>query len=220
MPMPPDVYADHLRRRQQAPRPDPLHPVPRRAPAGATSELARELLDEAADRGLESGEILLVSEEATLADLEEAAAAVAPAGEAPAVPDDPVVAVLAAPRLLSPRVWEIMGWQPPLAEHLRLLEAALLEGRCLPQTLVVGHVETFVERVEHVMRLRHLAGNAAAAGGRIVLDVRQVVPAELPPASPMLTRVLEGARPADEATDLRHARAVARLALGAGVVLD
>lgn len=220
MPMPPDVFAQHLRRRRLTPRPDPLHPVPPREPAAETSDLARELLAEAAERPLESGEILLVSEEATLADLEAAAATVAPATAAAPVPADPVLALLAAPRLLSPRVWEVMGWQPPLAEHLRLLEATLLEGGAVPQTFLVGHVETFVERVEHVMRLRHLVQAAAEAGSTLTVAVRQATDQELPAATPLLSRVVAGARPEDAGADRRHARAVASLALGSGVVLD
>lgn len=219
MPMPPDVFAAHARRRGLVPRPDPLHPVPSREPAGETTPLARELLGEAAERPLESGEILLVSEETTLTDLETAAATVAPAGAQPAVPADPVLAVLAAPRLLSPRIWEVMGWQPPLAEHLRLLETALLAGGTLPQTLLIGHVETLVERVEHLVRLRDLVAAAAGGDRSIVLEIRQATADELPTATPLLSRILAGARPSEADVDRRHAAAVARLALGSGVVL-
>jgi hypothetical protein len=80
-------------------------------------------------------------------------------------------------------------------------------------------VETFVERVEHLVRLRDLARSAAGAGGTLTLTVRQAGPEELPPATPLLERVLADARPGAGDVDRRHARAVAVLALGDGVVL-
>ena len=219
-PMPPDRFAELVARRGAASRPDPLVSVPVREPATETSELAAELLSEAAGRSLESGELLLVSEEATLDDLEAAAAGIAFASELPGDSTaDPVVAALFAPRLLSHRVWEALRWQPPLAEHLRLLEAAVLAGRVLPQIMLVGHLETFPERVEHLTRLRHLVETARAGGGGVVLAVRPAESDDLPPATPQLERILAGARPRDRATDRRHALALARLALGPEAVL-
>ena len=219
-PMPPDRFAELVARRGAAARPEPLVPVPVREPATETSELATELLGEAAGRSLESGELLLVSEEATLDDLEAAAAGIAFASELPGVSAaDPVLAALSAPRLLSHRVWEALSWQPPLAEHLRLLEAALLTGQVLPQIMLVGHVETFPERVEHLTRLRHLVETARAVGGGVVLAVRLAESDDLPPATPQLERILAGARPRDHTTDRRHAVALARLTLGPGSTL-
>jgi 2-iminoacetate synthase ThiH len=125
---------------------------------------------------------------------------------------------LNAPRLLSPRIWEALAWSPPLAEHLRLLEAALLTGATVGVTMFVGHLETFPERVEHLMRLRDLSRRAADNGGRLVLVVEQADPATLPATDPRLPDVVAAARPSRADTDTRHAMAVARLALGAGVV--
>ena len=219
-PMPPDRFAELMARRGAALRPDPLVSVPAREPAAETGELAAELLREAADRPLESGELLLVSEEATLDDLEVAAAGIVSASALPGTAaGDPVLTALAAPRLLSHRVWEALLWQPPLAEHLRLLEAALLAGKVVPQIMLVGHVETLPERVEHLARLRNLVETARAAGGGVVLAVRLAERSDLPPATPQLERILAGARPADSGTDRRHALALARLALRPGSVL-
>jgi hypothetical protein len=220
LPMPPDRYAELVARRRAVSPPDPLVTVPRREPATATSELAAELLTEAAGRSLESGELLLVSEEATLADLERAADTVELVPALPAMPDgDALLAVLATPRLLNPRVWEALGWQPPLAEHLRLLEAALLGGQVVPQTMLVGHVETFPERVEHLVRLRHLHEAARDARGGVVVAIAVAGPEQLPAVTPRLERILDAARPAAPDTDQRHALALARLALGGGVVV-
>ena len=219
-PMPPDRFAELVARRSADPRPDPLVSVPVREPATDTSDLAAELLGEAAGRPLESGELLLVSEEATLDDLEAAVAGIASASEMPGISvDDPVLAALTAPRLLSHRIWEALLWQPPLAEHARLLEAAMLAGKVVPQVMLVGHVETFPERVEHLMRLRNLAENAGAVGGGVVLQVRLAEPGDLPPVTPQLERILADARPVDPDTDRRHALALARLTLGPLVVL-
>jgi hypothetical protein len=220
LPMPPDRYAELVARRRAVSPPDPLVTVPPREPADTTSDLAAELLTESESRNLESGELLLVSEEATLADLERAADAVGPAPALPAVPDgDALLAVLATPRLLNPRVWEALGWQPPLAEHLRLLEAALLGGQVLPQTMLVGHVETFPERVEHLVRLRHLHEASRDAGGGVIVAVEVAGSDRLPAVTPRLERILAAARPAAPDTDRRHALALARLALGDGVVV-
>lgn len=215
MPMPPDRYQELVRARQQQPRPDPLLAVERRDPPTATSPLAAEILTEAASRELQSGELLLLSEEATVADLEQAAVALETSGEQPAVPDDPLLAALVQARLLAARVDEIFGWQPPLAEHMKLLEAALQSGLEVPQTMLVGHVETWPERIEHLMRLRDLA---ATRQGRILLTIRLATDAELPAGDPRVAKVAEAARPADPELDRRHTHAMARLALGPGRV--
>jgi len=219
-PMPPDRLAKLVARRGAVPRLDPLVSVPVREPATDTSDLAAEILGEAAGRPLESGELLLVSEEATLDDLEAAVVGIASASELPAISvDDPVLATLTPPRLLSHRIWEALLWQPPLAEHVRLLEASLLVGNVVPQVMLVGHMETFPERVEHLTRLRHLVETAGAAGGGVVVKVRLAEPDDLPPATPQLARILAGARPGDPDIDRRHALALARLTLGPGSVL-
>ncbi len=228
MPMPPDRYAELLRQKRQAPGPDPLQPVPSREPIAATTELARRLLAEASARVLESGELLLVSEEAALGDLEAAAARIRPADRLPEPPDEaPLRDLLGAGRLLCPRIWDIFGWQPPLAEHLRLMADLLRGGSVLPQVMLVGHLETFPERVEHLLRLRALA--AEAPPGAVVVAVRLATPADLAaagcgdpsPRAAKLAAILRGARPRVPATDRRHALAVARLALGpAAVVAD
>ena len=85
--------------------------------------------------------------------------------------------------------------------------------------MLVGHVETFPERVEHLMRLRNLVVTARVVGGGVGLQVRLVEPGDLPPMTPQLERVLAGARPVDPDTDRRHALALARLTLGPGSVL-
>jgi len=219
LPMPPDRLGALLARRAAAPRPDPLHPVPSREPATATGDLARILLAEAAQRRLASGELLLVSEEATLADLEAAAARVAPAVAAACAPPgaEPALAALAAPRLWCARVWSVFDWQPPLAEHLRLAAAALSGGMVLEQTMLVGHVETWPERIEHLMRLRDLVDDLGGRGGRPVRSLRLADPADLPRAAPRRS-IAAAARPAVADHDRRHALAVARLALGPGIV--
>lgn len=223
--MPLERYQELMaRRRATASRPEPLQPVPRRDPAETTTPLAAELLAEAPVRRLESGELLLVSEEATLADLEQTAAAVTAAVTMPAVPaDEPLLATLTEPRLLCPRAWEIFGWQPALAEHLRLLEGALRGGMVLPQTMLIGHVETYPERVEHLSRLRQLARACADHDGAIVLAVRAATSADLDNSAiterqARFKEILDAARPTRPDHDLRHALAVARLALGPGLV--
>jgi len=218
MPMPPDRFADLVRQRGELPVPDPLVPVPRREPATSTDSLAAELLAESADRQLESGELLLVSEEATLDDLEKAAAAIAPADPVESALPAEFPPFLIAPCLLSPRVWQALEWQPPLAEHSRLLEAALLTGSVVPQTMLVGHLETFPERVEHLLRLREMLDQARPAGGTIVLTVALADVAELPSAGGRMESIIEQARPSTPDHDRRHAVAMARLALGPNVV--
>jgi hypothetical protein len=225
LPMPLERYQELVaRRRAAAPRPEPLQPVPRRDPAASTTALAGELLGEAASRRLESGELLLISEEATLADLEQAAASVAPAAALPALPDsEPLLATLAAPRLLCPRLWEIFDWQPALAEHLRLLEGGLKAGMILPQAMLVGHVETFPERVEHLSRLRQLAHAGTEQGGAVVMAIHVATAADLAAAvaterAAQFTDILAAARPTQPDHDRRHALAIARLALGPGTV--
>ncbi|MBD3221232.1 hypothetical protein GF314_08305 [bacterium] len=217
MPMPPDRFQQLKRAQERKPRPDPLHAVDRRDPAVETSPLAAELLAEAASHPLESGELLVLSEEAALPDLEAAASGIE---TTEAVPDrgadEPALAAIARPRLLAARVDEIIGWEPPLAEHLRLLEAALQSGLEVAQTMLVGHVETFPERVEHLMRLRHMLEPGA---GRLVLTIRLSGDRELPPRDPRIGRVAAAARPADPDLEVRHARAIARLALGPGIVV-
>ena len=218
-PMPPERFDELLRERAGRPAPPALHPVPRREPAAVTDPLAAELLAEAAERPLESGELLLVSEDAVLADLEAAAASMATAGALPDPAGDAALTALAAPRLLSPRLFDVFGWTPPLVEHLRMLEAALRGGMTVTQTMLVGHVETFPERVEHLMRLRSLLEIAAGTGGGIVLRGELAGPATLPDDGPQMATILADARPSVPDTDVRHARAVARLALGPGVVV-
>jgi hypothetical protein len=223
MPMPPDRYQELVRERARAPRPDPLAPVPRRDPAATTSPLAAELLAEAGQRRLESGELLLVSEEAGLVDLEAAAGRVPPAPPRPAAgePAEPaaetMLALLAEPRLFSPRVDAAMGWQPPLAELLRLLGATLQAGHDVRQTMLVGHVETFPERVEHLMRLRHLLEEGR---GRLALTVAGCDLDTLPDDEPRMREIVRAARPADPSLEVRHARAVAALALGREALAD
>lgn len=232
MPMPLERYQELVQRREAGlTRPDPLQTVPRRNPATSTSPLAAELLAEAATRPLESGELLLVSEEATLLDLERAAEKVPLALAAPGVPDDePMLAELVEPRLLSPRLWEAFGWQPGLAEHLKRLEAVLRAGVVLPQVMLVGHLETFPERVEHLARLRQLARSCAQAHGGVVLTMALAGPEHLAAAAAgrddakgadradRVAALVREAQPARPEVDLRHALAVARLALEPGQV--
>jgi hypothetical protein len=222
MPMPADRYAELVQRRERQAARDPLQPVPSRQGVAATSALAAELLGEAAQRPLESGELLLVSEEATVADLEAAAATIAAADGWPEPdPDEPLLADLAAPRLLCPRVFEIANWQPSLAQHLKMVHGALRAGQDVGQTMLVGHVETLPERVEHLGRLKELRDAAARTGqggGRLVVAVRLAGDADLPGGTAAGAIVAE-ARPCDPRDDLRHAVAIARLALGDGGVL-
>jgi len=216
MPMPPDRFQQLIRARELAPPPDPLIAVEPRLPATETTPLATELLGEAGDRPLESGELLLLCEEATLADLEAAAGGARPAADPPDSPaDDPVMAALAAPRLYSSRLDQIMAWQPPLAEILRLLEAALQTDQTVTTAMLVGHVETYPERVEHLMRLRHLVDQGR---GRVVLRVELAQLDGLPSRDRRVRRVAEAARPTDAGLERRHALALARLALGPDAV--
>jgi hypothetical protein len=208
MPMPRDRYLALLARRPALAPWDRFQAVPDREQAPVTSELAAQLLAEAAGRELESGELLLVSEEATLADLEAAAAGIEVASQLPAVPDgDPLFGTLAAPRLLGPRLWQLFDWQPDLEQHLRLLAGALRAGLAVPQQMLIGHLETFPERVEHLVRLRHVLRAGRQTGGRVVIAVRQAGPDDL-------ASINDGAVPATTDSDRRHAVAVARLALG------
>ncbi len=217
MPMPPDRFQQLKRARELEPRPDPLHAVERRDPAAETSRLAAELLAEVTSRRLESGELLVLSEEATLPDLEAAGGGIGTIETLPdRVADEPALTALAQPRLLAARVDEIIGWQPPLAEYLRLLEAALRSGMEVAQTMLVGHVETFPERVEHLMRLRHMLEPGA---GRLALAIRLGGAQELPSRDRRIGRVAAAARPADAELEVRHSRALARLALGPGIVV-
>lgn len=216
MPMPPERFGELVQQRREAGAPDPLPPVHPREPAALTSPLAAELLAEAADRPLESGELLLVSEEATLADLEAAAAAVPSPPTAP-VEDpeagDPMAALLAEPRLLSQRVWDAMAWRPDLPEYLQMLDAALRGGQAPRLSMLVGHVEDWPERVEHCLRLRALltaAGPAVPPAVAVVEDD----PAAWNARGERFAAVAEAARPRGADTDRRHARALARLAVG------
>ena len=218
-PMPPERFGELLRQRAGRPAPPALYPVPRREPAAVTDPFAREMLDEAADRALESGELLLVSEDATLADLEAAAVRVAPAADAPAVADDAMLAALGSPCLMSPRLFAVFGWQPPLAERSLMLAAALRAGATVTVAMLVGHIETYPERVEHLMRLRRLREEAGPNGGALVLSVVEAAPQDLPTGDARLPEILASARPTDPDTDRRHAIALARLALGPGVVV-
>lgn len=220
MPMPPDRFAELARLHDRQPRPEALQTVPSREPAKATSDLAAELLSEAAERPLQSGELLLVSEEATLTDLEAVALHEGHGTPTPvaATAAEPLLAALAVPRLLNPRVWEVFGWQPPLAEHMRLLEAALLGGAVVSQVMLVGHVETFPERVEHLMWLRHLVDATAAAGGGCEFSVREVDQDELECLGDRGAGIVRAARPAASDVDRRHALAIARLALGSIII--
>jgi hypothetical protein len=227
MPMPRERFQELVERRQAGARPDPLLPVPAREPATVTSDLAAVLLAEAASRPLESGELLLVSEEAALVDLETAAARVSLAPAAPGLPaDDPVVAELVEPRLLNPRIWEAFAWRPGLAEYLRRLEAVVRAGIVLPQTMLIGHLETFPERVEHLARLRQLATAGGHLSGGVVLSILQAGPAQLADLGQdqdagtrgRIEAILAGAKPSGADVDRRHALAIARLALGPGAV--
>ncbi|MEZ4389345.1 MAG: hypothetical protein R3D98_17505 [Candidatus Krumholzibacteriia bacterium] len=139
-----------------------------------------------------------------------------PSGCAALADADPVLAMVTVPRLLSPRVEQLMGWQPPLAEVMRLLAAALQAGLTLPLSMLVGHVETFPERVEHLMRLRDLR---QAGRGAVVLEVVLAVDGDLPRRDGRLLRVAQAARPAEPALERRHARALAALTLGHDTVL-
>lgn len=223
-PMPPDRFAELARRREAKPAPSPLQPVPSREPAARTTVLAGDLLQEAAGRTLEAGELLLVSEEASLADLEAAAARVGAAANWPEeghAEEDPVLAELQAPRLLCPRIFAITGWRPPLSEHLKMLAAALAGGQSIALVMLVGHVETLPERVEHLTRVRDLLGSrsgAQNAGGDLVMRIELAADGSLPGASASAREISEEARPDTVEDDRRHALAIARLALGDGVV--
>jgi len=228
MPMPPDRYAELRRRQQEQPAPSPLQAVPLRESPARSSALAAELLAESAHRRLEAGELLLVSEEASLADLEAAAAPIVPAASLPAAAaDEPLLADLAAPRLLCPRLYEIAGWSPPLPEHLKLLHGALRAGQVVGQTMLVGHVETWPERVEHLGRLREVVARAGQAGGAgagsLIVAVAEADLAALPVADPGLAAeaatVAAAGRPPGLQIDRRHALAICRLALGPGAVV-
>jgi hypothetical protein len=225
--MPPDRFAELQRRREQKPAPDALQPVPSREPVTRSGDLAQELLAEAGERQLESGELLLVSEEASLADLETAAERIAPAVELPLPTEEdlagePLLASLDAPRLFSSRIYAISGWEPPLGQHLKLLAGALKSGREVGQVMLVGHVETLPERVEHLGRLRELLDWAAGipdCSGKLVLAVRQAEDGDLASGDPgAVASVAAAARPSRPDVDRRHAVAVARLALGPNMV--
>ena len=146
-------------------------------------------------------------------------ARVAPAAVVPAAADDAMLAALGSPCLLSPRLFAFFGWQPPLAERSRMLDAALRAGATVNVAMLVGHIETYPERVEHLMRLRRLCEDAGTTGGRLVMSVVEASPQDLPTGDDRLPEILAAARPVDPDTDRRHALALARLALGPGVVV-
>lgn len=222
MPMPPERFAELLRQRRERPPGELWHHVPSREPAAESSNLAAELLEEARLRSLESGELLLVSEEASLVDLEAAAAAIPTASAMPSTVDaDPMTISLAEPRLLCPRMFALAGWVPSLSEHLRMLEGALRGGLAVGQAMLVGHVETLPERVEHLVRLRELRDGAQATGlgGMLMVAVHLAALERMPGTSEMALAAAAAACPADPETDRRHAQAIARLALGPGAVV-
>ena len=215
-PMPPERFHQLVQARSLEPRPDLLMDVDPREISDETSPLAAELLGEAAARPLESGELLLICEETTLADLEAAAAVVTLAAPLADPDEEPALAALAAPRLFSPRLDDLMDWRPALAEVLRLLEGALQAGAAVPLTMLVGHVETYPEWVEHLMRVRHLRDNGR---GRVGLTVSLASDDDLTVPDERVVGVARAARPTDVDLMRRHAQALAVLALGSDSVV-
>ena len=221
LPMPEDQFT-RLRDRRIAGLPSRLLlPVPCREPAAQTDELAALFLAESAQRRLESGEILLLSEEATLDDLETAAAAVTHrrvsrddgATDEPRPEDGSPLSILGQPVLMSSRIWSLMDWRPELAEFSTLLVGALRSGQPLSTVMLVGHVETFPERVEHLTRLRELVDQAGGADNLSVI-VAAWHAASGDAVGDDFVAIADAAAPSNPQMDVRHARALANIVLG------
>lgn len=233
IPMPEDRYRDLIARREarEATAGAEVLPPDRAAPPAESSAFARELLAEAAGRPLESGELLVLFEEASLADLRAAtgeiprraprpvvtAAPAGAAGHAPLatpgladLPPDVADPLAAGAWLLSDRVRRLLGLEASAAAWLRAAHAAMAGGLLVAADMVIGHVETWPERVEHLARLR---GLHERDGGLAELGVRWCAgPRELPSEPPELRQLVPW--PTElQAPDLARTLALARLTL-------
>ncbi len=227
LPMPPDRFHELLARREdetsgEGPR---VFPPDRLAPPPTSSAFARTLLDELRTRLPESGELLVLFEEAALADLEAAAGPVPrrPAGPAVATPGDlplpPALREIVAGEtwLLSDRARSLLGLTPGTTAWLKAAHDLTRGGVTLGVTLVIGHLEVYPERVELLTHVREL--HARTRGVREVAvracrgedDLPSPLPEALRDTVPWPAALLE--------PDLARTAAIARLALPAEIAV-
>jgi len=224
--MPPERWREQIAKRarvEAAATPD-LRGPDRDAPPPVSTCFARNLLAESSGRTLEAGELLILFEEASLADLTTAAGAIPERVMLPVVdpPQDvelpPSLADILLPGawLLSDRLRRLTGRTTTAGVWLRAAAAAAEGGLPVAADMVIGHLETFPERLEHVGRLRELHERTAglrALGLRVCRD-----PAEMGDA-PEALKALVPAPPGFLAVDLARTAAIARLGLPAGVIV-
>lgn len=220
VPMEPERFRELVARRERleaAAEPD-ARPPDRALPPEESTAFARSLLAEASSRTLEAGELLVLFEEAALADLTAATGEIA-AGPAVRVVEPPQGVVLPPSLLailepgawlLSDRVRRLVGRGPSAGAWLKAAAAVAQGGLPVAADLVIAHLETFPERLEHLGRLREFherTGRLRGLGLRVCRD-----PAELG-AAPAALRSLVPAPPSFLALDLARTAAIARLGL-------
>ncbi len=226
IPMPPERWRElrEARERAEAAAAPEARRPDRQPPPAATTAFARELLAESAGRVLEAGELLVLFEEAALADLRVAAGEI-PAGAARLVVDPPPGVVLPSALaetlepgawLLADRVRRLTGRATSAGAWLRAAAAAAGGGLPVAADMVIGHLETFPERIEHLGRLRELherTGGLRAVGLRACRDRAELG------AAPADLKALVPAPPGFLAADLARTAAIARLGLPAAVTV-
>lgn len=158
IPMPPDRFAELLARRQQreaAAVPDAL-PPDRDPPPPVSTPFAQALLAESSRRILEAGELLVLFEEAAVVDLGQAAGPIPrlASWQVLAPPPDVVLprslteVLTPGAWLLSDRVRRLVGRTPSAGAWLRAAAAVVAGGVPVTADLVIGHLETFPERLD------------------------------------------------------------------------
>lgn len=220
VPMPADRFHELLARREraEAAAPPEARLPDRELPPAASTPFARELLADSDTRVLEAGELLILFEEAALSDLQAAAGTIAehaawPVVEPPAdvvLPPSLADVLLPGAWLLSDRVRRLIGRTPSAGAWLKAAAATAGGGLPVSADFVIGHLETFPERLEHLGRLREFherTHGLRAVGLRPCRD-----PAELGLA-PAGLKALVPPPPAFIATDLARTAAIARLGL-------
>lgn len=226
IPMPEDRWREVVAKRERAEAaatPEVRRPD-RDLPAAESTAFARELLAESSTRVLEAGELLILFEEASLADLLTAAGpiSVLPAElvvEPPpgvVLPSSLTEVLLPGAWLLSDRVRRLTGRTPSAGAWLKAAAAAAGGGLPVNADLVIGHLETFPERLEHLGRLREFhqrTRGLRAIGLRACRD-----PEELGDA-PAALKALVPAPPDFLDVDLTRTAAIVRLGLPAEVTV-
>lgn len=220
VPMPPERFSELLAQRERveaSATPSVLQPD-RTPPPPQSTEFARLLLGEASSRVLEAGELLVLFEEASLADLVAAAGEILTRPSLPVVEPPPGVALppslleVLTPGawLLNDRVRRLVGRGPSAGAWLKAAAAAAMGGLPVAADLVIAHLETFPERLEHLGRLREFHERTHGLRGVGVRVCRDA--AELGEA-PAALRELVPAPGSYLAADLARTAAIARLGL-------